>query len=552
MTREIILSILEAEGADAKGGALSFRDDRDVSVFVSAPGELLNVARVVRVELKDKFCCRAADRQGRALRLRLRGCPRLQVRDGDQRQGSLRRLRPLDARMRARGGLLLPLAAVAACGSNGALAQTDEPTDVTFDVEPLALPLPDGGTAPAGERFVIDLVVGAAPPIRAILDTGSSGVTIAPDAPAQTLAALTSRTGETFSTTYGSGVTATGFVARARVTLGGRATADPIGVAVVQTVAGGVAGAALQQLFNGYSAIVGIGMRNASATLGNPIVQLAGHPPFVIEAPDFGGTTGTLRIGALGADGARFISLSVPPAPAAIPRLADGTPAWLDDDLPGCVADATTRTQLCGPTLLDTGDPAVYLYWPGYSGPGIFPAGTLVDFEVGNVGPPLDTLAITVGATPQPGLDVVTVVTSTQGHISLGTLIFHRFDVLFDQVRGVVALAPHASVTPVSADAAVPACDDTYDCAAGQTCWTADGVSWTCLPAGAGALGSTCDPSTSAVSCGDRMACVGNGATPPVGTCRLWCDAGDPCPAGAGTCTTIRTATTGAALSFCM
>jgi hypothetical protein len=55
MTREIMLSILESEGADSKGGALSFREDREITVFVSAPGELLNVARVVRFEPKDKF-----------------------------------------------------------------------------------------------------------------------------------------------------------------------------------------------------------------------------------------------------------------------------------------------------------------------------------------------------------------------------------------------------------------------------------------------------------------------------------------------------------------
>jgi hypothetical protein len=55
MTREIIQSILESEGADAKGGALSLREDREVSAFVASPGETLNVARVVRVELKDKF-----------------------------------------------------------------------------------------------------------------------------------------------------------------------------------------------------------------------------------------------------------------------------------------------------------------------------------------------------------------------------------------------------------------------------------------------------------------------------------------------------------------
>jgi hypothetical protein len=55
MTREIILSILESEGAETKGGTLAFREDREVTTFISAPGEILHVARVVRVELKDKF-----------------------------------------------------------------------------------------------------------------------------------------------------------------------------------------------------------------------------------------------------------------------------------------------------------------------------------------------------------------------------------------------------------------------------------------------------------------------------------------------------------------
>jgi hypothetical protein len=55
MTREIIVSILESEGAETKGSVLSFREDREVTCFVSSPGELLNVARIVRVDLKDKF-----------------------------------------------------------------------------------------------------------------------------------------------------------------------------------------------------------------------------------------------------------------------------------------------------------------------------------------------------------------------------------------------------------------------------------------------------------------------------------------------------------------
>jgi hypothetical protein len=55
MTREIIISILQAEGAETKAGALVLREDRETSCFVSSPGELLAVARIIRIELKDTF-----------------------------------------------------------------------------------------------------------------------------------------------------------------------------------------------------------------------------------------------------------------------------------------------------------------------------------------------------------------------------------------------------------------------------------------------------------------------------------------------------------------
>jgi hypothetical protein len=55
MTREIIVSILQGEGAETKAGALVLREDREASCFVSAPGELLAVGRIIRVELKDTY-----------------------------------------------------------------------------------------------------------------------------------------------------------------------------------------------------------------------------------------------------------------------------------------------------------------------------------------------------------------------------------------------------------------------------------------------------------------------------------------------------------------
>jgi hypothetical protein len=55
MTRDIIVQILESEGA--KGGANGFtiREDREATCFVSAPGDLLQIPRILKIELKEKF-----------------------------------------------------------------------------------------------------------------------------------------------------------------------------------------------------------------------------------------------------------------------------------------------------------------------------------------------------------------------------------------------------------------------------------------------------------------------------------------------------------------
>ena len=55
MTREIIASILENEGAEGKGGSYKVREEREATCFISTPGDLLAIARVVRLELKDHY-----------------------------------------------------------------------------------------------------------------------------------------------------------------------------------------------------------------------------------------------------------------------------------------------------------------------------------------------------------------------------------------------------------------------------------------------------------------------------------------------------------------
>jgi hypothetical protein len=96
------------------------------------------------------------------------------------------------------------------------------------------------------------------------------------------------------------------------------------------------------------------------------------------------------------------------------------------------------------------------------------------------------------------------------------------------------------------------ACNVTYDCAAGQTCWTQDGASFVCAPSGPGALGSPCNPIVhpgDTPPCGDGMGCAAFG--PPVnGTCLPFCGAGDACASGT-TCLTARNPF-GAVLKICV
>ena len=55
MTREIIVSVLEREGATTKSGTLTLPADKDATCFVSTPGDLLAIARVIRAELLDQY-----------------------------------------------------------------------------------------------------------------------------------------------------------------------------------------------------------------------------------------------------------------------------------------------------------------------------------------------------------------------------------------------------------------------------------------------------------------------------------------------------------------
>ncbi len=91
-------------------------------------------------------------------------------------------------------------------------------------------------------------------------------------------------------------------------------------------------------------------------------------------------------------------------------------------------------------------------------------------------------------------------------------------------------------------------CATHYDCPAGESCGTLDGTTYACHVSGTSKAGDSCNANQGLpLQCSDRLFCLGIN---DVGTCRFWCDASNPCPAGNGTCTSVQT-TRGATLGVC-
>jgi hypothetical protein len=55
MTRDMIVQIWEAEGAKLAGQAINIREEREATCFIESPGEVMAIARVTKLDLRDGF-----------------------------------------------------------------------------------------------------------------------------------------------------------------------------------------------------------------------------------------------------------------------------------------------------------------------------------------------------------------------------------------------------------------------------------------------------------------------------------------------------------------
>jgi hypothetical protein len=303
-------------------------------------------------------------------------------------------------------------------------------------------------------RFSVSIDVGASS-LSVQLDTGSSGLRIIQGAVPDSVFTHVTSTAITYS--YHSGLVIQGVVAYANVSLGSVHTAAPIPVMLIEEASCiaskpdcGAQGVPLSELtlFGPYKAILGVGMRSSavSENVGSPIPQLEGEPAFVVMGPAYGGTEGTLRLRPLASQIAGLKTYDLPLLDGGTP-LPNGVPAYDDRfGLPACLDDKTSGVDYCVPAELDTGNPPVYIEWPAHGDAGTteLPPGDDIDVTIGPSSSPLEQYSFKVGATPKPGVDEVLVESATgAGFMNLGTVVFFRYDVYFDQAHGVVGFGPH-------------------------------------------------------------------------------------------------------------
>jgi hypothetical protein len=57
MTKDTIIAALVAEGLSANQDTFTIPEDRETIVLVAAPGDMMPVNKVIRVELREKLLC---------------------------------------------------------------------------------------------------------------------------------------------------------------------------------------------------------------------------------------------------------------------------------------------------------------------------------------------------------------------------------------------------------------------------------------------------------------------------------------------------------------
>ncbi len=283
--------------------------------------------------------------------------------------------------------------------------------------------------------------------VEAIFDSGSSGLRMLGGALKD---GATDSIGVRTSDDYGVGermLGVRGRVVAANLRMGGLSSDQPIRIMCIDSARYGGPGVLWGSTgdsariesnhFRSLSAIMGVGMRlkNDGSGVANPLAQLPGNGKYIIRFPHFGGTKGKLIINPDSADVEGFILFKLEKGKAQLPN---GDSSWLDNQLSGCVI--VNGGSDCQHTLLDTGTPDVHVYSKDFSETVSVGGGNHVTLVVDG-GSESVTTSFLVGRERQDGKDFVYLdEVKGAGKNIFGTRFFFDFDVLYDQVNGVIGV----------------------------------------------------------------------------------------------------------------
>ena len=273
----------------------------------------------------------------------------------------------------------------------------------------------------------IKVSFGGGPEVDCLLDTGSSGVWVIPDAIPAGGAVVSD---SPIQTVYGARLKVAGVAATTTFAVAG-VTSVPITVGY-QQLSSCLPGQQCPQLsqetfFGAYKAVIGVGLRGNANALDNPFTALTLRSRWIVSLGDTDGTV-TLNPGSLAQRFGSIVQLT--------PSAQNG---WDDTQVPFCA------NQLCGNALLDSGNSSGILITAADSdydalgvpeGAAIAPPGTALDFTVNTT----QTFSLTVGTPPTAGTDLFQLKPQAVSN-NLGLMVFRHLDVFFDGQNGHVGLA---------------------------------------------------------------------------------------------------------------
>jgi hypothetical protein len=323
------------------------------------------------------------------------------------------------------------------------LALTLAPVATALAAKPrIEVPIGQSRLASGAPRYWVELSIADGAPMRALLDTGSTGLRVlAAEAPT----AGVTPTGANKTYGYTSGAEFSGPVVRGRITLGQARTGDDFPFQLIDTTRCSKAKPDCPVIevspkdyriggrgALGYVAIIGVNMGQGDPP--NPLQALADS--WIIELPRPGSTRpGRLILNPDDADRAGF-------APARLdPAFAD-LHGGFHDAVPGCLATGDGARSLCGPVLLDSGAPVVEIALGADARPGTWPSGSTAVLAIAPItGPPL-AASFVIGGDPTAHLEIHPGQGQPRNRISAGVLPFYAFSVLYEPHARILGLKP--------------------------------------------------------------------------------------------------------------